>query len=61
MSTGMYRPPLGARPVRTVYEDMCQARMECSSIANLTSSKESSSDPPRVEKYLIEQSLRMGI
>ena len=54
MRSGMYKPPLGARPLRTAYAVREQGNLlRDQKEIELTSSKVRSSSPPRVEKYFI--------
>jgi len=54
MCSGMYNPPFGASPVRTVWVGGPDQHSKGSEDASqLTSSKESRSEPPLVEKYFM--------
>ena len=58
MWVGMYRPPSGARPVSTVFHVPTAMLHELNIKlynAELTSSKDSSTSPPLVEKYFMTQ------
>ena len=56
MRSGMYKPPLGARPLRTACGPQAKSRVNIVQNTGgnrLTSSKVRRSAPPRVEKYFI--------
>lgn len=54
MRSGMYKPPLGARPLRTAYAVREQGNLlRDQKEIEFTSSKVRRSSPPRVEKYFI--------
>lgn len=53
MRSGMYNPPFGASPVRTVWTVARSQRSQGANVSQRTSSKESRSEPPLVEKYFI--------